>query len=242
MAGEQRNLEVYGESDVASERADGDEGTFRKASAIERLGAGMILDDVDDASFGSRVFDSPEPTLVLFTSESCTLCELLARALPFLANDQRAILKIVRCPVETTPIAAELLRVSVTPTLVLLSGGEILGMRTGIQPLPELRNWLEQCLCGTDQTAVSAVPEKGALKPSAFLRAFFARSTALRGCKVAAVVAPVLLVVNHGELLLRDPFSLAVLRHLSLNLLVPFFVSSYSSAKAAVDDEGAAQE
>ncbi len=66
-----------------------------------------------------------------------------------------------------------------------------------------------------------------------FLRHLVSRTTVLRACGVASIVAPVLLVLNHAELLLGDPLSLTVLRKLALNFLVPYAVSSYSSARAA---------
>ena len=59
------------------------------------------------------------------------------------------------------------------------------------------------------------------------------RTTALRACGVASVVAPALLLVKHANLVLSRPSSLTVLRKLALSFLVPYAVSSYSSARAA---------
>jgi hypothetical protein len=59
------------------------------------------------------------------------------------------------------------------------------------------------------------------------------REVALRACKVAAVVAPVLLLVNHSDLLMTAPLSWVTLRNLALNFAVPYVVSSYSSAATA---------
>lgn len=69
---------------------------------------------------------------------------------------------------------------------------------------------------------------------SRFVRAFFSRPVALRACRVACVVAPILLLVNHFELVVDAPFGSRTLRQLGLNFLVPYMVSSYSSAQAAI--------
>jgi hypothetical protein len=68
---------------------------------------------------------------------------------------------------------------------------------------------------------------------AAFVRHLLSRGTMRRAGGVASVVAPVLLLVNHANLVLSAPLSRATLRHLALNFLVPYLVSSYSSARAA---------
>jgi hypothetical protein len=69
-----------------------------------------------------------------------------------------------------------------------------------------------------------------------FARAFVSRRVVLQACKVACVVSPTLVLLNHAELVLSRPFSLAVLRRLALNFLVPYLVSSYSMARVAAQD------
>jgi hypothetical protein len=67
-----------------------------------------------------------------------------------------------------------------------------------------------------------------------FLRHATARETVRRACGVASVVSPLLLLVNHLDLVLTGPLSLEVLRRLAMNFVVPYLVSSYSSARAAL--------
>ena len=67
-----------------------------------------------------------------------------------------------------------------------------------------------------------------------FLRAFVSRPVAVQAIKVASVVGPILLMVNHGEHVLAAPFSLETLRKLAMNMMVPYMVSSYSSARTAM--------
>ena len=75
-----------------------------------------------------------------------------------------------------------------------------------------------------------------------FLRSFFSREIALQACRVASVVAPALLLVNHTELVPRHPISFAVAQKLALNFVVPYLVSSYSAARTAVTKPPAARD
>lgn len=67
-----------------------------------------------------------------------------------------------------------------------------------------------------------------------FLRHATARTTVRRACAVAIVVSPLLLLVNHFELVATRPLSLEVLRRLAMNFAVPYLVSSFSSARAGL--------
>jgi hypothetical protein len=67
-----------------------------------------------------------------------------------------------------------------------------------------------------------------------FFSAFFSRPVMLQAVKVASVVGPILLMVNHGEQVLASPLSVETLRKLAMNLTVPYLVSSYSSARTAM--------
>lgn len=77
---------------------------------------------------------------------------------------------------------------------------------------------------------------------TAVMQSFFRHATApatvRRACGVASVVSPMLLLVNHLDLVLAQPLSLEVLRRLAMNFVVPYLVSSYSSARAALAVEG----
>ena len=70
-------------------------------------------------------------------------------------------------------------------------------------------------------------------KLAAFFRCFFDRAIVLRACSVASVVAPVLLVLNHTDLVLSHPLSIATAKKLAMNFAVPYLVSSYSAARTA---------
>jgi hypothetical protein len=68
-----------------------------------------------------------------------------------------------------------------------------------------------------------------------FLYHFFRRETVLRALKVAAVVGPTLVLINHYDLFLSLDFSPRLIVKILLTCLVPYSVSSFSSARAYMD-------
>lgn len=70
-----------------------------------------------------------------------------------------------------------------------------------------------------------------------FIKNFFKRETVLRAIKVAMVVGPILIIINHHDAIL----SMELHRHLyikiALTFLVPYCVSAYSSAQAYCAEE-----
>jgi len=72
---------------------------------------------------------------------------------------------------------------------------------------------------------------------SLFFRNFFRRDTTMRALKVALVVAPVLIIINHFDSIVHKDFPLAFYIKSFLTFLVPYTVSAYSSAKAYSEDE-----
>ena len=72
------------------------------------------------------------------------------------------------------------------------------------------------------------------------LHYWFRRETVIRAVKVAAVVGPILTVINQGDVLLSGQYSPRVFFKILLTFLVPYIVSSFSSAWA--DSEREQQE
>jgi len=65
-----------------------------------------------------------------------------------------------------------------------------------------------------------------------FIKNFFRQETILRAIKVALVVGPILIIINHHDSLLQLEFSNSLYFKFMLTFLVPFCVSAYSSAQA----------
>jgi hypothetical protein len=70
-----------------------------------------------------------------------------------------------------------------------------------------------------------------------FLHHWFRRETVIRALKIAGVVGPILTVINQYDLLLSLDFSPRLFAKILLTFLVPYSVSSFSSARAYMDSE-----
>jgi len=72
---------------------------------------------------------------------------------------------------------------------------------------------------------------------SSFFRNFVRRETTMRALKIAFVVAPVLIIINHFDTIIHNDFSATFYIKSFLTFLVPYTVSAYSSAKAYSEGE-----
>lgn len=70
-----------------------------------------------------------------------------------------------------------------------------------------------------------------------FLKNFFRRETVYRAIKVAVIVAPVLIIINHHDSLLSQDITSTLLYKCALTFLVPYCVSAYSSAMAYTSEQ-----
>ena len=70
-----------------------------------------------------------------------------------------------------------------------------------------------------------------------FLVHWFRRETVNRALKVAGVVGPILTFINQYDVLLRLEFSYRFWMKVLLTFLVPYCVSSFSSAQAYMEQE-----
>jgi hypothetical protein len=65
-----------------------------------------------------------------------------------------------------------------------------------------------------------------------FLKNFFRKETVWRAVRVALIVAPVLIIINHHDRLLELSFTPRLALKCVLTFFVPYCVSAYSSAMA----------
>ncbi len=72
-----------------------------------------------------------------------------------------------------------------------------------------------------------------------FIYHLFRHETVLRAIKVAAIVGPILTVINQYDVLLGLDLSPRLLAKIGLTFLVPYSVSSFSSARAYMENETA---
>ncbi len=74
-----------------------------------------------------------------------------------------------------------------------------------------------------------------------FLAQWFRRETVNRALKIAGVVGPILTLINQYDVLLRLEFSFRFWMKVLLTFSVPYCVSSFSSARAYMEEEVRAQ-
>jgi hypothetical protein len=67
---------------------------------------------------------------------------------------------------------------------------------------------------------------------SLFFRNFLRRETTIRAIKVAVIVAPILVVINHYDEILSLKFTSTFFFKATLTFFVPYCISAYSSARA----------
>lgn len=65
-----------------------------------------------------------------------------------------------------------------------------------------------------------------------FFSNFIRAETTLRALKVAVVVAPILIIINHHDEIIGYKFTSNLIFKSLLTFLVPYCVSAYSSARA----------
>ncbi|MGE0821591.1 MAG: nitrate/nitrite transporter NrtS [Candidatus Binatia bacterium] len=70
-----------------------------------------------------------------------------------------------------------------------------------------------------------------------FFHYWFRRDTVVRALKVAGVVGPILTLINQYDLLLSGEFTPRLCFKIFLTFLVPYSVSSFSSARAYMESE-----
>ncbi len=193
---------------------------------------------VDDRSFADRVLKNPRPVLVLFTAQGSKACETQKRWLRPLVPKLTESIDVVRCPLESAPNVARSYRIGAVPALLLLHRGKLRCSHVGLCPAPSIRGWVNVTLregrgssCMTERRDDAA----GMQGTRQFLRSLFSPATRWRACKVAGVVGPALVLITHVHLFDRATLSAAVLPRLVLDFLVPYFVASYSAARAGTN-------
>ncbi len=70
-----------------------------------------------------------------------------------------------------------------------------------------------------------------------FFSNFFRPETTIRAFKVAIIVAPILIIINHHDTILGHKFTTLLFFKALLTFLVPYCVSAYSSARAYSEKE-----
>ena len=87
---------------------------------------------------------------------------------------------------------------------------------------------------GSERPAPAGERRHGWSRIRLFLRFAAMRGTAVRAVKVACVITPILTVLNHSREILARELGVAFWAQVALTFFVPYCVSTYSSAMAAI--------
>jgi thioredoxin 2 len=102
--------------------------------------------DADDDTFAEVVEAASIPVLVDLWAPWCGPCRMVSPALESLARQYAGRVKLVKVNVDDSPAVASRFDVRGIPTLLLVSGGQVVSRQTGAAPEPALRGWLDQGL------------------------------------------------------------------------------------------------
>jgi thioredoxin 2 len=102
--------------------------------------------EAGDDSFSEIADESRIPVLVDLWAPWCGPCRMVSPALEHLAEELAGRVKLVKVNVDEAPKLSERFSVQGIPTLLLMSGGEVVARQTGAAPEHALRQWLEQAL------------------------------------------------------------------------------------------------
>lgn len=99
-----------------------------------------------DADFDEDVFESPSPVLVLFGAERCAQCKEMYPDVEEIASGRESSLKVCWVEVDQYKSLSQRFRIRGIPNLLLFKDGAMESRLSGLQPLDEIEEWLDDTL------------------------------------------------------------------------------------------------
>jgi thioredoxin 1 len=101
---------------------------------------------VSQDDFDAVVVKSDVPVLVDFWAVWCGPCKAIAPLVDAMAGEYDGRLKVVKVDVDSAPQVAMAYSVRSIPTLLLFSGGKVVGQRVGALSRDKLQAFVEEAL------------------------------------------------------------------------------------------------
>jgi thioredoxin 1 len=99
-----------------------------------------------DNDFDAEVLQSSQPVLVEFWATWCAPCRALEPVVESLAKQHAGRLKVGKLNIDEHPRAPTRFEVRSVPTLLLFSGGRVVGQLVGAVPRPKIERLLDSSL------------------------------------------------------------------------------------------------
>ncbi|MCB9556702.1 MAG: thioredoxin [Deltaproteobacteria bacterium] len=96
------------------------------------------LVEITDANFEEQVLGSSTPFLLDFSAEWCGPCKALAPTIAELASEYNGRIRFGTLDCDANPQTPTRFQVRGMPTLLLFSGGQVVGQLMGAQPKPKI--------------------------------------------------------------------------------------------------------
>jgi thioredoxin 1 len=104
------------------------------------------LADVTDATFEEEVLESELPVLVDFWGDHCAACRQISPVLRELAAEYGGRLRILKMHAAENPSSSARFGVRAMPTVLVFSGGRVVGQLVGVRPRAAFVEAIERVL------------------------------------------------------------------------------------------------